>query len=149
MKDGRKPAEVEKVIEALKEQAKGLEYVFETAEKAEKLGYFNPFMNLTYAEVLELKDRMVVLLEEYEELLKDFEDGFILLDTGDRTVQANPSSLRSGVNAPAYKANLDGAKMYQLLKSGLSLNKIAKRFNCSPDTVKRRIYKIQQDEKKE
>lgn len=141
----RKPQEIQKSVKELEFIIKQLKPVFSVWENS---GSYDPFVEVSYQDVVELKDKLVTVLEEYEEMLNLYADGDILFNVGDHAVQANPSSLRSGENAPAYKANLDGTKMYQLLKSGLSLNKIAKLFNCSPDTVKRRIYKIQQDEKK-
>jgi len=88
------------------------------------------------------------MLQEYEELCNSFADGDILINTETHKIQANPAAFRSGESAPAFKKDIDEEKIYQLHKSGLSLNKIAKLVGCSPDTVKRRIYKKQQEEKK-
>lgn len=85
--------------------------------------------------------------QEYQFYMSEFEDGNLFINIDGRAIQGNPSSRWSGENAPAYKPNLNGAVMYQMWKEGLSLNKIARHFQCSPDTVKRRISKMQQREK--
>lgn len=144
----RKPMEVTKSIEKLEYITRQLKMVFKPLEEAEEKGDYDPFIEISYNDVVELKDSLVSMLREYEDLINSFVAGDILFNVESHKIQANPAALRSGENAPAYKKDIDEKKIYQLHKSGFSLNRIAKLVGCSPDTVKRRIYKMQQEEKK-
>ncbi len=144
----RKPMEVAKSIKQLDNITEQLKLVFATLEKAKKKGYYDPFIEIDYDAVVKLKKTIVDMLQEYEELCNSFADGDILINTETHKIQANSAAFRSGENAPAFRKDIDEEKIYQLHKLGVSLNKIAKLVGCSPDTVKRRIYKKQQEEKK-
>lgn len=143
MGDARSPRDIERAIKKLDAVVGKLKAVFEEVEQ----GGFNPFIEITYAEVKALKEELTAMLQEYQFYMSEFEDGNLFINLDGRAIQGNPSSRWSGESAPAYKPDLDGGAMYQMWKEGLSLNKIARHFRCSPDTVKRRISKIQQREK--
>lgn len=139
MGEERSPREIAETIERLDTIVSKLRFVFEAAERE-----FDPFIEITYQEVKALKAELTVMLREYQYYMKAFENGELFINIDGRAVQGNPAYYRSGKGAPAYKHNLDGAAMYQMRKEGISLDEIARRFGCSPDTVKRRILEIEQ-----
>lgn len=148
-KHGKKwnPMEVEKSIKELKYAVENLEYVFEMMDKAEEAGLYSPLVTVTYGDIVELSDKLTALLKEYEQFLNDLQDGRIMYDSGNGIIPYRQSKSLIGKNAPAYKHNINERLMYQLYKDNISINEIARRVGCSPDTVKRRIYKMKQNEK--
>lgn len=141
------PMEVAKSMEKFEHMIRELKYTFEAIDIAEKEGISYPFATVTYAEVVELSEELITHLREHEQFLNDMRNGFIMLNTGEEAITMKSSNSLTGENAPAYKRNIDEKLMYQLFKERVSINEIARRVGCSPDTVKRRIYKMKQDEK--
>jgi len=89
-------------------------------------GDWNPFADVNYEDVVAIKEKVVSILNEYEGVVSQ--------------------KLFLRPTPPAYRGDLDGKKMLELFKKGMSVNKIAKLNSCAPDTVKRRIYDAQQEE---
>lgn len=132
------PMGIQSAIDHLEYVVKKLRYVFQLKEVEE-----DPFVEIGYMEIIELKDQLKDLLEEFQSSQQMFEDGELCFNFNNQPVQANPSLGRMGKNAPAYRKDLDEEKMYQLWQNNMSLNEIARRMKCSPDTVKRRLLKIE------
>lgn len=89
-------------------------------------GDWNPFADVNYEDVVAIKDKVVSILNEYEGVVSQ--------------------KLFLRPTPPAYRGDLDGKKMLELYKKGMSLNKIGELCSCAPDTAKRRIYEAQQAE---
>lgn len=97
--------------------------------------------------VAQLKKNITGMLKHYMELLRWTDVGLPVekgrsIGTGARTaafpVQTNTPICKT---PPAYKADIDTEKIYQLRQQGKSMRAIARELKCSPDTVKRRLAK--------
>lgn len=130
-------AMIEKAIDKMNKVVRQLNTVFQAVEKDD------PFIEIEYEEVLQFKEELLRLLKDYKYMMHEYEEGNIGFVFDGETVQANPSAYRSGENAPAYKKSIDEALLYKFWLNGVSLREIARRVGCSPDTVKRRISKIE------
>lgn len=137
MKEEKSTVKVDKAIEKLNTIVIELGEVFRTVNEDED--NFNPFIAITYEDVKELKDEIVPMLNDYRHWLQEYEDG---------NIQLNKSVYMKGENAPAYKKTIDEELIYKLWKMRKSIREIARQVGCSPDTVKRRIAKMQHREEK-
>lgn len=89
-------------------------------------GDWNPFADVEYEDVVAIKEKVVSILNEYEGVVSQ--------------------KLFLRPTPPAYRGDLDGKKMLELYKKGMSLNKIGELYSCAPSTAKDRIYKAQKAE---
>lgn len=144
-----KPMKVEEVRKKLQSIVTNLKYAFDVIDEAEKKGIPAVLVTTTYNDILKLQGELVPILEAYEDFLNMFANGEIMYNTGSGFIPWTQSESLTGKNAPAYKHNINEKLMYQLYKENVSINEIARRVGCSADTVKRRIYKIKQSEKKD
>ena len=121
-------AMIEKAIDKMNKVVRQLNTVFQAVEKDD------PFIEIEYEEVLQFKEELLRLLKDYKYMMHEYEEGNIGFVFDGETVQANPS---------AYRKSIDEALLYKFWLNGVSLREIARRVGCSPDTVKRRISKIE------
>ena len=100
-------------------------------------------------ELTQLQADVTAMLKSYMDFLREWDAGDLVMKVNDTVTISNPDSNRMGKNAPAYKDDIDEQLIYQLWNKGMSLRKIAEQANCSPDTVKRRLVKMEHGLKEE
>lgn len=139
MKEENNTVKVEKAIEKLNTIVRQLKIVFDDAIKND----YDPFVEVSYEEVEELRDEIMPMLKDYKHWLQEYEEGNIQLNLDGEAIQLNQPVYGRGENAPAYKKSIDEKLIYKLWCRNISINEIARRAGCSADTVKRRMKKIQ------
>ena len=100
-------------------------------------------------ELTQLQADVTAMLKNYMDFLREWDAGDLVMKVDDAVIISNPDSSKKGKNAPAYKADIDEQMIYQLWNRNVSIRKIAEQVNCSPDTVKRRLVKMQHGLKRE
>lgn len=138
----RNPEEVKKDIAKLKNIIRRLKPIFEEMDADD------PFIDIGYEEVQTLGNKLEQLLLEYQSCLEEFAQGNVYLRIEEQEYSANPGQRARGESAPAYRTDINEDELYKLWNLKYSLNEIARRIGCSPDTVKRRIYKIEHSKKR-
>lgn len=131
--------EIERCIKKLNTAVEKLKAVFEYVDRGEA----DPFIDITYEDVKALREELELRLQKYQYFMNEFESNNIFIYGDNEPFLWSPTNINRGRYAPAYKADLDENKMYQMWKDGTSLKEISRQFLCSPDTVKRRILKLQ------
>ena len=97
----------------------------------------------TVKDLAQLQNDVAAILDRYMDFLREWGEGNILFTHDDASRIPNAASMGKGKNAPAYKDNIDEEYIYRLWKENRPIREIARIVGCAPDTVKRRILKLE------